>query len=148
MWNVGVADFGLLSAVVPKCPSHTINLLQLKPWMVFMTLLDTNCGFEVFEITLEYPIPWSRALFGPISPILPYIMPHIPTVCTLKLVQLNTVIWPIHLSKAWFLFKYFGRSIIFLQLMDNFQTYVINYNLLIDQKVYLAIVYRNTWLGN
>ena len=57
MWNVGVADFGLLSAVFPKCPSHTINILQLKPRMVFMTLLDANCGFEEFEITSKYPSP-------------------------------------------------------------------------------------------
>ena len=57
MWNVGVADFGLLSAVFPKCPSHTINILQLKLRMVFMTLLDANCGLEEFEITSKYPSP-------------------------------------------------------------------------------------------
>ena len=138
MWNVGVANFGLLSAVFPKSLPHTINLLQLKLRMVFMTLLDANCGLEGLQITLKYPSPWSKKLFGPIFPKLLYIMPNKLTVCTLKLVQLNTVIWPLHLSKAGFLFKYFGRSIIFLQLMDSFQTCVINHNLLIDQKVYLA----------
>ena len=136
MWNVGVADFGLLSAVFLKPAPYTINLLQLKPRMVFLTLLDANCGFEDFGITLKYPSPWSRALFGSIFLKLLYIMPYIRTVCTLKLVQLSTVIWLLHLSKAWFLFKYFGRSLIFLQLMDNFQTCVINHNLLIDQKVF------------
>ena len=138
MWNVAVSDFGLLSAIFPKYHPHTINLLQLKPWMVFITLLDANCGFEGFEITSKYPSPWSRALFGPIFHKFPYIMRHIPTMCSLKLVQLNTIIWSLHLNKSWFLFKYFGRSIIFSQLMDNFQTCVINHHLLIDQKVYLA----------
>ena len=148
--NVAVADFGLLSAIFPKCPPHTINLLQLKPWMVFITLLDANCGFEGFEITSKYSSPWSRALFGSIFPKFSYIMPHIARVCTLKLVQLDTVIWSLHLSKSWFLCKYFGRSIIFFQLMDNFQTCVINHNLLIDQKVYLAYFYTEKfdWLKN
>ena len=50
-------DFGLLSAVFPKCPPHTINLLQLKRRMVFMILLDANFGFEDFEITSKYPRP-------------------------------------------------------------------------------------------
>ena len=65
-----------------------------------MILLDANCGFEDFEITSKYPSPCSRALFGPIFPKLPYTMPHMPTVCTLKLVQLKTVIRPLHWSKA------------------------------------------------